>query len=107
MGDDLVKRLRERADEEHEMLNNIHEPLLEAADRIESQLKLIDVSGKINNQLMELVLEQKNHIEELEAALREIEMLHYDSETDFHHDAMKAHDIARAALGEKKDDQHE
>ena len=41
---------------------------------------------------------------ELETALREIEMLHYDSETDFHHDAMKAHDIARAALGEKKDD---
>ena len=44
-----------------------------------------------------------DRIEELEAALREIEMLHYDSETDFHHDAMKAHDIARAALGEKKD----
>ena len=41
------------------------------------------------------------YIEQLEAALREIEMLHYDSETDFHHDAMKAHDIARAALGEK------
>ena len=47
-------------------------------------------------------LEERN--KELEAALREIEMLHYDSETDFHHDAMKAHDIARAALGEKKDD---
>ena len=46
-------------------------------------------------------LEERN--KELEAALREIEMLHYDSETDFHHDAMKAHDIARAALGEKKD----
>ena len=44
-------------------------------------------------------LEERN--KELEAALREIEMLHYDSETDFHHDAMKAHDIARAALGEK------
>ena len=46
-------------------------------------------------------LDKRN--KELEAALREIEMLHYDSETDFHHDAMKAHDIARAALGEKKD----
>ena len=41
---------------------------------------------------------------QLETALREIELLHYDSETDFHHDAMKAHDIARAALEEKKDD---
>ena len=45
---------------------------------------------------------QDKRNKELEAALREIEMLHYDSETDFHHDAMKAHDIARAALGEKK-----
>jgi len=47
--------------------------------------------------------EAAERIEQLEAALREIEMLHFDSETDFHHDAMKAHDIARAALGEKKD----
>ena len=45
-------------------------------------------------------LEERN--KELEAALREIEMLHYDSETDFHHDAMKAHDIARAALAGEK-----
>ena len=45
-----------------------------------------------------------DRIEALEAALREIEMLHYDSETDFYHDAMKAHDIARAALGEKSND---
>ena len=48
--------------------------------------------------------EAADRIEQLEAALREIEMLHYDSETDFHHDAMKAHHIARAALKEKKDD---
>ena len=48
--------------------------------------------------------EAADRIEALEAALREIEMLHYDSETDFHHDAMKAHDIARAALGEKSND---
>ena len=178
MGDDCIApdRICVAGDCECDSANQIA-----AADRIESQLKLIDVSGKINNQLMELVLEQKNHIDELEAALdviasnnglalswmstapmplerykdncyemmniaraalgekkmteqtpqdayiesclidlskkltaaeernkeleaalREIEMLHYDSETDFHHDAMKAHDIARAALGEKK-----
>ena len=47
------------------------------------------------------MLEMQIRIEQLEAALREIEMLHYDSETDFYHDAMKAHDIARAALREK------
>ena len=46
--------------------------------------------------------EAADRIEVLEAALREIEMLHYDSETDFHHDAMKAHDIARAALAGEK-----
>ena len=50
--------------------------------------------------------EAANRIEQLEAALREIEMLHYDSETDFHYDAMKAHVIARAALGEKKDEEN-
>jgi archaellum component FlaC len=33
--DDLVKRLRALAEEEFEMLNNIHEPLQEAASRIE------------------------------------------------------------------------
>ena len=48
--------------------------------------------------------EAANRIEQLKTALREIEMLHYDSETDFYHDAMKAHDIARAALGEKSND---
>ena len=101
MGDDCIApdRICVAGDCECDSANKIA-----AADRIESQLKLIDVSGKINNQLMELVLEQKNHIDELEAALREIEMLHYDSETDFYHDAMKAHDIARAALGEKSND---
>ena len=35
MTDDLVKRLFSLAEEEFEMLNNIHEPLLEAASRIE------------------------------------------------------------------------
>lgn len=32
---DIVERLRFRADENYEMLGNIHEPLLEAADEIE------------------------------------------------------------------------
>lgn len=32
---DIVERLRLRADENYEMLGNIHEPLLEAADEIE------------------------------------------------------------------------
>jgi|SanBayMetagenome_1026888.scaffolds.fasta_scaffold04503_5 hypothetical protein len=32
---DIVERLRFRADENYEMLANIHEPLLEAADEIE------------------------------------------------------------------------
>ena len=31
---DIVERLRFRADENYEMLGNIHEPLLEAADEI-------------------------------------------------------------------------
>jgi hypothetical protein len=35
MTDDLVKRLRSLAEEEFEMLNNVHEPVQEAADRIE------------------------------------------------------------------------
>ena len=109
MTDDLVKRLRERAEEDHEMLNNIHEPLLEAADRIEA-------------------LEKRN--KELKAALREaykdclnaVEKVKSDPFTELgvHHkgkwgdttarDWMVAfaEDVereikARAALGEKKD----
>jgi tRNA isopentenyl-2-thiomethyl-A-37 hydroxylase MiaE len=35
MTDDLVKRLRSLAEEEFEMLNNVHEPVQEAANRIE------------------------------------------------------------------------
>jgi hypothetical protein len=33
--DDLVKQLRSLAEEEFEMLNNVHEPVQKAADRIE------------------------------------------------------------------------
>ena len=78
--DDLVMLLNIAS---NRYVNNKYNLYACAADRIEA-------------------LDKRN--KELEAALREIEMLHYDSETDFHHDAMKAHDIARAALGEKKDD---
>ena len=80
MTDDLVKRLRDKHCCDATKCN-----CDEAADRIEA-------------------LDKRN--KELEAALREIEMLHYDSETDFHYDAMKAHVIARAALGEKKDEEN-
>jgi hypothetical protein len=44
-----------------------------------------------------------NRIEALEAALREIIMLRSDTKRDLGYDATKAHEIARAALGEKKD----
>ena len=87
--DDLVKRLRSSFSANNkermpaEVFRDYERERDEAADCIEA-------------------LDKRN--KELETALREIEMLHYDSETDFHHDAMKAHHIARAALEEKKDD---
>lgn len=98
MTDNLVKRLRIAADRADTVFDpDFASPWREAADRIESQLKLIDASGKVHASMLA-------RIEELEAALREISLLHYDSEKDFYQDAMKAHHIAVAALGEKKDD---
>jgi hypothetical protein len=44
-----------------------------------------------------------DRIEQLEAALREIIMLRSDTKRDLGYDATKAHEIARAVLGEKKD----
>jgi len=58
MGDDLVKRLRSLAEEEFEMLNNIHEPLREAADRIEqleAALRLADAALSGANMNMDVV----------------------------------------------------
>ena len=68
----------------------------------ERQGKYADIWKRVGDRIE--AQEKRNN--ELEAALREIEMLHYDSETDFHYDAMKAHVIARAALGEKKDEEN-
>ena len=89
--DDLVKRLRSK-----NCCDASHCNCDEAADRIES----LEAGFQLADEKWSKI---SARCEQLEAALREIEMLHYDSETDFHHDAMKAHDIARAALGEKKD----
>ena len=96
MTDDLVKRLRkvepDAPGERTRWYRNPDGP--EAADRIES----LEAGFQLADEKWSKI---SARCEQLEAALREIEMLHYDSETDFHHDAMKAHDIARAALGEK------
>jgi hypothetical protein len=46
MSDDLVKRLRDLAEEWFEMCNDIHEPLYEAANRIEAQAAEIERLGE-------------------------------------------------------------
>jgi len=52
MSDDLVKRLRDLAEEWFEMCNDIHEPLYEAANRIEAQAaELEDQSKQIASQM--------------------------------------------------------
>lgn len=46
---DIVERLRFRADENYEMLANIHEPLLEAADEIERLRAALEFYGNPDN----------------------------------------------------------
>lgn len=47
---DLVERLRERAEQEHEMLGDIHLPLLEAAAEITRLLGVIStLRGELRN----------------------------------------------------------
>jgi hypothetical protein len=105
MTDDLVKRLRSQfsidqvRDNPTFVASTYEEERDEAADRIESQIKLIDASGKVHTSMLA-------RIEELETALKFYECgCKQDSctpeEPKFR--SIKCGWIAKAALGKKKD----
>jgi hypothetical protein len=82
--DDLVKKLRDLGDHASFEPHMFHT----AADRIESQLKLIDASGKVHASMLA-------RIEQLEETMRWVlGTIGHD------HPAKK---VIRASLGEKKD----
>jgi hypothetical protein len=89
----LTARLR--AEEINEFATHPEGLLAEAADRIESQIKLIDASGKVHTSMLA-------RVEELEAALREKDNIAYI--IDRHGITHESFTIVySAALGEKKD----
>jgi hypothetical protein len=87
-GDDLVKKLRDLGDHASFEPHMFHT----AADRIESQFKLIDASGKVHASMLA-------RIAELEAALQGI---FEEADGDFP-DIGDIRFTARAALKDKKD----
>jgi hypothetical protein len=109
MTDDLVKRMRKRAE-----FTGPYSPLWdEAADRIEQLETEVRLTASWDRQMQKLADEQAARIEQLEAALREIEQRHIpDCPSSFWGEPVDwverqfsaLRRIARAALGEKKDD---
>lgn len=79
MTDDLVQRLRGCADEWYEMCDDIHEPLNEAADRIEQLEREKAVVSDLWEQQKEIALnyladcnKAAEHIEALEAEIEDL-----------------------------------
>jgi hypothetical protein len=69
MTDDLVKRIRDLAEEWHEMCDDIHEPLTEAASRIE------DLEAQLKTVLDREAETHRRHDAKVEAQAAEIERL--------------------------------
>ena len=106
---DIVDRLRDKADENYEMLGNIHEPLLEAADEIErlraggcardqgttqycaEAAKLAAENERLRAWNAEIALNAREFAE----ALREI--INFNTDEDISNEECMR-DIARAAL---------
>jgi hypothetical protein len=96
MGDDLVKRLREEIIVFGCPTIRRNPDGQEAADRIESQLKLIDASGKVHASMLARIEELEADIGALKAAFR-VNMLRFNAS----HEEIDA--VISAALGKKKD----
>jgi hypothetical protein len=106
MTDDLVKRLRKIEPDTPGIRTRWHSnpdgP--EAADRIEQQDRLLALTGTINAQLMELSIEQKDRITDLEKRNAELEAALQGIFEEANGDFPDIGDIkftASAALGEK------
>ena len=75
MTDNLVQRLRDLAEEWFEMCDDIHEPLYEAADRIEAQADALKRARSVINGLLDIASEENLDSEQAGrayAALHEI-----------------------------------
>lgn len=109
MSDDLVKRPREdistskMTDSELTLLIGWSELKDKSADRIEQLQKEVLTARRTSNYWKMEHLEGNKRIEQLEAALREIEYLDRPQVRGLPRQ-ISIHEIARTALGEKKDD---
>jgi hypothetical protein len=69
MTDDLVRRLRDLAEEWFEMCDDIHEPLYEAADRIETQA--VEIEQLLHDLERQMTIANE-HVNELKAFRLEV-----------------------------------